>query len=710
MGPWIGSWSVRRQIRTCMSVVALAGTAALGVTPASADTTIKLTTSLDETTTNNGCSLREALMYARGSLEAECATIPVSGTTTIVAPAGCYRLTMGQLFSDGLRGPVVLQGAGPGPAACNGSGTVIDAQHGSRVLEVNSSASVSGLTLTGGVAGTGGGIQTDTGSILTLTNVAVTGNAGTPGIDATTNGGQGLPGGEGGGILTGLGATLNVVNSTISDNAGGAGGQGAEGAAGGAGGSGGSGGGIYNETSAHLTVTGSTISGNSAGAGGDGSVSDTQTVGGAGGQGGSGGGIVNAGTLVITNSTIRGNSAGAGGSGGLGFPSGRPGVDGTGGGIDDVGGASLTNVTVAGNTAHGNGDGIDDTATSVQPIETGSVIAGNGVQNCSGPLIKDGGSNITFPAQPFSDCPGTTADPRLGPLQNNGGPTATMALLPGSAAVGLVPVAGCVSADQRGVARPQGSACDAGAFEWAPPVIGATSATATGQTTAVVKATITNPDLQGAQVAVSYGTTTSYGSTTAQQDLGTSAAALSATVPLSGLMPGTVYHVQVLVTNADGTSRSADMTAMTAPSTVHPPAPTVTGFHQSATRWIEGSALARVSTKRKRPPIGTTFTFRLNETATYGLAFTRTVTGRKVKGHCVAQTRANRRNRSCPRGVPAGSMRHGGHAGINKVVFQGRLTRATRLRPGRYTVTIVATSSQGQRTRPQQLSFTIDPR
>ena len=168
---------------------------------------------------------------------------------------------MGQLFSNPLRLPVVLQGAGPGPAACNGSGTVIDAQHGSRVLEVNSSASVSGLTLTGGVAPFGGGIRTDTGSIVTLTNVAVTGNAGTPGIDATTDGGQGLPGGEGGGIFAGLGATLNVVNSTISDNAGGAGGQGAEfvGTIGGAGGSGGHGGGIFNETNAHVTVTGSTI-------------------------------------------------------------------------------------------------------------------------------------------------------------------------------------------------------------------------------------------------------------------------------------------------------------------------------------------------------------------------------------------------------------------------------------------------------------------
>ena len=338
------------------------------------------------------------------------------------------------------------------------------------------------------------------------------------------------------------------------------------------------------------------------------------------------------------------------------------------------------------------------------------MIAGNGTQNCDGPSIQDGGSNVAFPAQPFSDCPGTNADPRLGPLQNNGGPTATMALLPGSAAIGLVPAAGCVSADQRGVTRPQGTACDAGAFEWAPPVIGAVSAAATGPTTAVVKATITNPDLRGAQVAVSYGTTTSYGSTTVQQNLGTGTAAINASVSLAALRPATVYHVQVVVMNADGITRSSDMTVLTAPALARLPVPTVTGFHQSASHWIEGSALARVSAKRRRPPVGTTFTFRLNEGATYVLAFKRTVTGRKVKGHCVAQSRRNRRNRSCPRGIPAGSLRHSGHVGINKVAFQGRLTRASRLSPRAYTVTIVATNSLRQRSVPHHLSFTIDPR
>ena len=49
-------------------------------------------------------------------------------------------------------------------------------------------------------------------------------------------------------------------------------------------------------------------------------------------------------------------------------------------------------------------------------------------------------------------------------------------------------------------------------------------------------------------------------------------------------------------------------------------------------------------------------------------------------------------------------------AGINKVAFQGRLTRASRLSPGSYTVTIVATNALRQRSRPERLSFTIAAR
>jgi len=72
-------------------------------------------------------------------------------------------------------------------------------------------------------------------------------------------------------------------------------------------------------------------------------------------------------------------------------------------------------------------------------------------------------------------------DPLLGPLANNGGSTLTHALLPGSPAIDAGDPAVCAAApvnnlDHRGVARPQGSACDIGAVEadliYTPPTFG----------------------------------------------------------------------------------------------------------------------------------------------------------------------------------------------------------------------------------------------
>jgi hypothetical protein len=56
-------------------------------------------------------------------------------------------------------------------------------------------------------------------------------------------------------------------------------------------------------------------------------------------------------------------------------------------------------------------------------------------------------------------------NPQLGPLANNGGTTQTHALLSGSPAINAGDSAGCPATDQRGIARPQGVACDIGAHE-----------------------------------------------------------------------------------------------------------------------------------------------------------------------------------------------------------------------------------------------------
>jgi hypothetical protein len=97
-----------------------------------------------------------------------------------------------------------------------------------------------------------------------------------------------------------------------------------------------------------------------------------------------------------------------------------------------------------------------------------TIIAGSAMGgNCAGSPLVDGGGNLSYPD---ATCPGLNADPLLGPLQDNGGPTWTMALGEGSAAIDAADDAICAAPpvnnlDQRSVTRPQGTHCDIGAVE-----------------------------------------------------------------------------------------------------------------------------------------------------------------------------------------------------------------------------------------------------
>lgn len=222
------------------------------------------------------------------------------------------------------------------------------------------------------------------------------------------------------------------------------------------------GGGIFND-SGTVTVSNSTFAGNNGGTGG--------------------GGILNGGTLIVSNSTFAGNSAGSGGGilsdyGMLTVSNstfaGNSATTYNGGGIFNVGGtAMVSNSTIAGNSANNQGGGIfnNGTLTLKNTIVANSPTGGNCVGN-----ITDGGGNLSYSD---TTCPGINGDPRLGPLQNNGGPTETMALLESSAALGAANDATCAAppvnnSDQRGIRRPQRSHCDIGAIEelcpnFAPP-------------------------------------------------------------------------------------------------------------------------------------------------------------------------------------------------------------------------------------------------
>jgi hypothetical protein len=168
-------------------------------------------------------------------------------------------------------------------------------------------------------------------------------------------------------------------------------------------------------------------------------------------------------TVNITNSTIFGNQAiSADGSG-------------IGGGIMRTGGTiNITNTTIANNSAGFEGGGIfGGTATTI----TNVIIANNTASNGGNSIIKNncldaltnGGNNLQFAANNPNDAECGAgipiADPLLASLVNNGGSTETVALLPGSPAIDAANNAACPATDQRGVARPQGGACDIGAFE-----------------------------------------------------------------------------------------------------------------------------------------------------------------------------------------------------------------------------------------------------
>ncbi len=319
-----------------------------------------------------------------------------------------------------------------------------------------------GLTISNGFApgDYGGGIDNQEGT-LTVSDCTLAGNSATPATYEVGGGYVLYLGGEGGGIYNN-GATLTVIGSTLSGNSV-YGDYGVPDNVNSFGDSIPGGGGIYNG-SGTLTVTNSTLSGNSAYGYGN---------------GGYGGGIGNAnGTLTVTNSTLSGNSAYYGG--GIVNDSGTGTVSNStlsgnsatygGGGIDNGGTLTVINSTLSNNSAN-NGGGIVNTVTLtlnntiVANSASGGDVFDRGTLTGSHNLIEDGSDGL----------PDTiTGDPKLGPLADNGGPTFTQALLPGSPAIDagdntLIPAG--VTTDQRGTgyARIENGTVDIGAFEVVVP-------------------------------------------------------------------------------------------------------------------------------------------------------------------------------------------------------------------------------------------------
>ena len=237
------------------------------------------------------------------------------------------------------------------------------------------------------------------------------------------------------------------------------------------------------------------------------------------------------------------------------------------------------------------------------------------------------------------------------------------------------------------------------------PVTGAASGVTS--TTATVNGTI-GPGASSTAY-FQYGTTSAYGASTAGQGLPASGSTSSVAAGIGGLAPATTYHFRIVAQNSGGVSYGADQTFTTAKVAIIAPSPTpptVGNATESHRSWREGNKLAQVS-RKKKPPVGTTFSFNLNEQASVTFAFTQRVAGRTVSHRCVPQTNKNRHKRGCKRTVTAGTMSFTGHPGTNRVSFQGRLSRSKKLKPGSYTLIITATNTAGAHSAAVSLRFAI---
>ena len=193
---------------------------------------------------------------------------------------------------------------------------------------------------------------------------------------------------------------------------------------------------------------------------------------------GSGGGIVAEGSLTLRNSTVVNNSTDLGFGGGIYAKMNLLVINSTitgnsslyGGGIYvDAGQADFVNTTITGNGA-GYGGGLYGNSGTLRLWN--SIVAGNTASNIGNCFIAANAtlSRVGTNLSDNTECGSASAslivaDPQLGPLASNGGPTQTFNLLPTSPAIDAA--TNCtVNEDQRYVARPKGAACDIGAVEF----------------------------------------------------------------------------------------------------------------------------------------------------------------------------------------------------------------------------------------------------
>jgi IPT/TIG domain len=521
-------------LRRSLFLSILAALVALASAAAASAATIAVTTTGDPTgtgdclTTDTSCSLRQAIVAEDGT---------TFGGDTIVLASGTYGLTQGTDLE--VTKPLNLQGNGVSSTTIDGSQNSGTDESGplARILRIDATASIQiqDLTLSGGVDGQdegcsdgctpidawGGGALLNDGGYVVLDNVAFTHDSG----GATPVGGA----------VSNRSGYLLMGNVSFEHDSAGVGGA--------------------------LYSSGGNVSGNGVTFADDSATSD-----------GGGAAYVLAGALNLINTTVV-NSSGYGSTGAIANGGGTVTIQndtlsGNAGDLQTDQGAT-TNVfntilaTDGGVACVGSG-GVDP----VNDQPTGSAISGQESEN----IAQDNSCGLSGTGDQSG------ADPGIAPLADNGGPTATEALLFGSPALGDPSSSNCPATDQRGVARPA-SSCDIGAFE--AQLLGAPSATTeTAQNVQENQADLeAQVDFAGEAGGFHFAWGTSPDAlTNVTPEVG--AGQLSTPTPqsqtLTGLSPGVTYYYQAVADNASGTVSGDTLQFTTAPAPA--PRPAITGI------------------------------------------------------------------------------------------------------------------------------------
>jgi hypothetical protein len=162
---------------------------------------------------------------------------------------------------------------------------------------------------------------------------------------------------------------------------------------------------------------------------------------------------------------------------------------------------------------------------------------------------------------------------------------------------------------------------------------------------------------------------------------------------------------------AMGADRTVSATfAPLAPVSSSPPAvaqaPTLTHATQTYSRWRKPGAQSHGDHGKRTVPVGTTFSFELDEPASVTLSFIRQVPGLRVGRFCVALARRTEDRHNCTRHLPTGTLTLPAHAGKNYLHFAGTISKRE-LKPGNYTLVLTASAS-GKQSPATQLNFTIE--